>query len=346
MAHEKDFFLENFSLLLRAGMPATEALSTLKEELRRGSMRRTVEAVEEEVISGGTISVALSRGKLLSPRFISLLRVGEETGQFAEQLTLVIAERKKEELFAGKIRSALIYPGFVLAVTFFVGLTVMWYVFPKLSAVFASSGGTLPLTTRAIISIGNFFSLYGTVVVPAALMILAALFFFLFVYSKTRSTGEWLLLHSPISKSVIQEIELARFGYILGTLLRAGIPIPQALESLRDSTSFVLYKRFYQSIMSHIDEGQSLYRSIEAIPHVSTYMPPHIARLLLAGELSGALSDTLLRVSEEYDRKLDTLTQNLSALLEPVIIVVVGLIVAVIALGVISPIYGLVNQIQ
>jgi len=346
MAHEKDFFLENFSLLLRAGMPVTEALGTLKEELRSGGMRRTVAAIEEEIAGGSNVSDAFKKSKLLSARFISLLRIGEETGQFSEQLTLIIAERKKEELLAGKIRSALIYPGFVLAVTFIVGLTVVWYVFPKLSSVFASSGGTLPITTRAIVSIGNFFNAYGVIAVPVGLVVLVILFFFLFIYGKTRSVGEWLLLHVPISKSLIQEIELARFGYILGTLLRAGVPIPQALESLRDSTSFLLYKQFYQTIMSRIDEGQSLYKSIEAVSNASTYVPPHIARLLLAGELSGALSDTLLRVSEEYDRKLDALTENLSALLEPVIIVVVGLIVAVIALGVISPIYGLVNQIH
>lgn len=346
MSVEKDFFLENFSLLLRAAMPVTEALDSLKQEIRSGEMRKTISVIEEEIASGSNISSALDKSALLSKRYIALLRIGEETGRFSDQLALIIASKKKEKLFQGKILNALIYPAFVLGVTFIVSIAVMWYVFPKLIPIFQSAGGTLPITTQAIIAIGNFFTSYGLVAVPAFLILVGIAFFFLFIFHKTRFTGEVLLLHTPVAKTIIQDIELARFGYGMGTLLRAGVPLPQALESMRDSTTFILYTRFYAGVLARIDEGNSLYKSISGYPGYTAYMPSYIARLLLAGELSGSLSDTLIRVSEEYDQKVEGLTQNLSALLEPVIIVTVGLIVAVIALGVISPIYGLANQIQ
>jgi type II secretory pathway component PulF len=346
MASERDFFLENFSLLLRASMPVTEALDSLQQELRSRKMKRIVYSIEEEISAGAPLSAAFEKSGVLSRRFVSLLRIGEQTGRLSEQLALIIAEQKKEASLRSKIRSALIYPGFVLGITGIVGLTVVWYVFPQLTEVFRGTGAKLPPTTRGIIAIGNFFSAYGLIAVPLFFIVLAVLVFFLFIYGKTRQSGEMIMLHTPIVKTIVQEIELARFAYIMGTLLAAGISLPETLQSIQDSTSFVRYKRFYASILSRVVEGNSLYKSITAVRGYSTYMPPHIARLLLAGEMSGTLSETLLQVSGEYDQKVDGLTQNLSALLEPIIIVFVGIVVAVIALSVITPIYGLVNQIH
>jgi type IV pilus assembly protein PilC len=345
MSAEKDFFLENFSLLLRSGMPVTEALGSLKEEIHSSQMRKAVSVIIDEVASGSNISDALEKSKLLPSRFISLMRIGEETGKLSDQLALIITQRKKEKLLKSKIQSALIYPAFVLGITGAVGILVVWYVFPKLATIFAQANGTLPLTTRSIIAIGHFFTAYGIVAVPTALIFFGLIFFFLYIYKKTRHIGESILLHISASKILIQEIELARFGYILGTLVSAGISLPDALISVGDSTSFVLYKRFYARIVENINEGNSLYTSITAYPDYARYIPGHIARLLLAGEMSGSLSESLMRISEEYEQKLNTLTQNLSALLEPAIILIVGIIVAIIALGIISPIYGLVNQI-
>jgi len=346
MSVQKDIFLENLSLLLHAGMPIGEALQSLSEEARGRQMTKTIGKITDEIEAGGSISSALRKSGILSERFVSLLRIGEETGKLSDNLALIVSERKKEQIFRSKIQSALIYPGFVLAVTFVVGILTAWYTFPKLVAVFDNMGGTLPVTTRAIIGAGHFLGAYGAWAVPSFLIIVALLFVMLFFWKRTKIIGEWILLSLPLSKRIAEEIEVARFGYTLGTLLSAGVSFPQAFESLRDATSFIMYKRFYAKVVENITDGNSLYKSIFKVRGYERFVPSHIVRLLDAGERSGSLSATLLTISAAYEQKTDDLTRDLSALLEPAIVLFVGLLVAVVALGIISPIYGLVNQIS
>ena len=179
----------------------------------------------------------------------------------------------------------------------------------------------------------------GTAVVVGALYIL-------FFYKKTRFIGETFLLRFALTRTLVQDIELARFGYVMGSLLHAGITLPQALTSMHDSTSFELYKKFYASLLQDVTEGNSLFKSIEKYPRFSLYIPSYIARLLSAGEMSGSLSDTLLNIGKTYEEKTENMAQNLSVMLEPIIMVVVGVIVGFLAIAIISPIYGLTNQIK
>ena len=346
MAKENDFFLENLSLLMHSALPIREAVATLKEEIHGKKMLKAITIIESEIDSGSKISTALGKSGLLSERFVSLLRLGEETGELEKQLTLVVEEQKKEHRLTAKVRGALIYPAIVITITIFVGVFMMWYVFPRLTSVFASSGNELPLSTRGIIAIGNFFSQYGMVVVPLGTVAAVASIYLLFFYKHTRFIGETMLLHVSISRTLVQDIELARFGYVMGSLLHAGISLPQALTSMQDSTSFQLYKRFYAAVLQDVTEGISLYKSIVKYPGSHTYVPSYIARLVSAGELSGSLADTLLTIGATYEEKTENMAQNLSVLLEPIIMVVVGLIVAFLAIAIISPIYGLTNQIN
>lgn len=346
MHHEREFFLENLSLLLRAGMPVREAVETLREEIRSSSVRAQLDRIGERLDQGENLSAALQANGMLTQRFVSLLRIGEETGQLAEQIRLVVEEQKKEEALRAKVTSALLYPGFVLGAAVIVGTGVLWYAVPKLVSVFESAGGSLPLSTRILISVGHFFSAYGAIAVPSFFAGLALLVYLLFFARLTKVAGERLLMLLPITGSIVREIELTRFGYVLGTLLKAGISVPQALESLEDSTRMVLYKRYYAAVRERVLEGHSLYKSLSDVPGSARFIPPHVARLCSAGERSGALSDTLITVSRTYESKTDRLTGNLSALLEPVIIVGVGLFVALLAVSIIAPIYGLTDQIR
>lgn len=343
---ESDFFLQNLNLLMRSSLPVREAVSTLKEELKSKQMLKAVTIIESEIDAGSKISIALGKSGLLSERYIALLRLGEETGELQKQLALVVEEQKKEKALQGKIRGALIYPGMVLGITILVGIFTMWFIFPKLTSVFSTSGNKLPLSTQIIINIGNFFTSYGIVAVPLGLLVFGVSVYFLFIYKQTRVIGETLLMHFSIAQTIVVDIELSRFGYILGSLLKAGITLPQALLSIQDSTSFVLYRKFYATILQDISEGNSLYKSITKNPHYQLYIPSYIARLISAGELSGSLSETLIDIGAMYETKTDNLAQNLSIMLEPIIIVVVGGIVAFLAIAIISPIYGLTQQIN
>lgn len=346
MAKESDFFLENLSILMRSALPVREAVSTLKEEIHGKKMLRAITVIENEIDAGAKISNALEKSGLLAERYVSLLRLGEETGELQKQMALVVAEQKKEQALHSKIRGALIYPGVILVVAIFVGVFTMWYIFPKLTSVFAQSGGQLPFTTRVIIGIGDFLTNWGVIAVPLTTTLVAAIIYYGFIYKKTRAVGETLLLRISATRTVIEDIELARFGYVMGSLLHAGISLPQALLSMQDSTSFVLYKKFYAQLYQQVTEGSSLYKAISSYPNFQRFIPSYLARLISAGEMSGSLSDTLTEIGAMFEVKTDNLAQNLSVLLEPIIIVVVGVIVAFLAIAIISPIYGLTTQIK
>ena len=146
MSKENDFFLENLSMLMHSALPVREAVATLKDEIHGKQMLKAITIIESEIDAGSKISTALGKSGLLSERFVSLLRLGEETGELEKQLTLVVEEQKKEHRLQSKVRGALIYPAIVMTVTIFVGIFVMWYVFPRLTSVFSSSGNKLGIS--------------------------------------------------------------------------------------------------------------------------------------------------------------------------------------------------------
>ncbi len=346
MSKEYDFFLESLSMLMRSSLPLREAVATLKEEIRNKKLLKAITVIETELDGGSKMSVALQKSRLLPDRFVSILRLGEETGELQKQLALVVAEQKKEKALHSKIRGALIYPGIIVTVVFLVGIFTMWFIFPRITAVFVSAGGQLPFTTRVIIAIGNFFTSYGVVVVPLGLTVIAGGIYLLFIYPKTRASGETMLMQFSMSRAIVEDIELARFGYVMGAMLKAGISVPQALVSVRDSTSFVLYKRFYGRLLQDVTEGNSLFKSISGQKGFEKFVPSYIARLISAGEKSGALAETLTDIGGMFEEKTDSLAQNLSVILEPVILLVVGVMVGFLAIAIIAPIYGLTSQIK
>lgn len=346
MAKETDFFLENLSILMRSALPVREAVGTLKEEVRSRRMLRAIGVIEKEIEAGSKVSTALQKSGLLSERYIALLRLGEETGELQKQMALIVETQKKERALISKVRGALIYPGVVLTLTIFVGIFMMWYIFPKLTAIFMQGNGQLPVTTRMIIATGDFLTHWGLIAVPLGTAAVAAFIYFVFLYKHTRWIGETVLMRVPVTRSIVEDIELARFGYVVGSLLHAGISLPQALVSMQESTTFVLYKRFYANLHRQVTEGSSFYKAIMSYPGHQRFIPSYLARLISAGEMSGSLSETLSDIGDMFETKTQNLAQNLSVLLEPLIITIVGIAVAFLAVAVISPIYGLTTQIN
>jgi type IV pilus assembly protein PilC len=346
MAKESDFFLENLAILMRSALPVREAVSTLKEEIKSRKMLRAITTIENEIEGGSKISTALAKSGLLAARFVTLLRLGEETGELQKQMALVVEEQKKERALHAKIRGALVYPGVVFTIAIFVGIFSMWYIFPKLTSVFSQGGGKLPFTTQMILAIGTFLTNYGIIVVPLGTLIAATVLYLLFFYRHTRAVGETMLLSFSPTRAIVQDMELARFGYVMGSLLHAGISLPQALLSMQESTTFVLYQKFYAELYRKVTEGSALHKAMTSTKGFERFIPSYMARLIGAGEGSGSLSDTLTEIGAMFEVKADNLAQNLSTLLEPIIIVGVGLMVGFLAISIISPIYALTNQIN
>ncbi len=343
---ERDYFLDNLSMLLESGSDPLSSLYSIRKELRNPKMSTLVTEMEDDLSGGMTISDAFEKSTLFSTREIALLRIGEESGKVTDTLNFLAKQEEKERQFTAKIRSASLYPVFVLCATFVVGLSVAWFILPKLSLVFDQLHLVLPLPTRILIASGKFLQNWGLIAVPLFFCLMIALSYFIFFFHRTKFIGQILMLHTPGIKRLIQEAEVARFGNMLGTLLRAGVPIIVAFESLTDATTIFAYKRFYTHLGEKVLEGLTFQAAFSSYPESKKLIPPAAQHMICAGADSGRLSNTLISIGERYEAKVEITTQNLSTLLEPALIILVWLGVVTTAFAIITPIYGLLGGIH
>ena len=343
LGRERDYFVENLSMLISGGMPIMSALTAIGEEMRSRRMKNVIATIQSDIESGSPLWRTLSATNLFPDHAVSLIRLGEESGKLTEKLTVVAIEQEKERVFKSKLRSAMMYPLFVLSLTAIIGVGIAWFILPKLAVVFAQLKIPLPLVTKVLIGSGTFLGRYGASVVPAAIFILAAVFFFVFSFSKTKFIGQFILFSSPGIKRLIKEVEVARFGYLLGTLLEAGLPITSALDSLASATEIAPYRALYRHLSDSVRDGNSIQKSFASFPRINRLVPAPMQQLIVAGERSGTLSGTLLKIGQMFEGKADTSTKNLTVILEPILLVVVWVGVVAVALAVILPIYSLIG---
>jgi type IV pilus assembly protein PilC len=343
LSSDRDYFLENLSMLVAAGMPIVDTLDAINKEVRSSRMKQIISLIREDIESGSTIWNAFEKTGLFPEHSISLIRLGESSGKLMENLKVISTEQQKNREFKSKIRSAVMYPVFVMSLTAIIGVGISWFILPKLSTVFIQMKIELPLITRMLIGAGNFLGLYGHIVIPSLIALLLIIFFFIFVFAKTKFIGQYLILHIPGVSSLMREVEIARFGYLLGTLLKAGLPITQALDSLANSSEIFQYKKFYTHIRTSVEDGNSLQKSFSTYVGSEKLIPIPIQHLILVGEQSGSLADSFIRIGETFESKADLSTKNLAVILEPVLLIIVWLGVVAVALAVILPIYSLIG---
>lgn len=346
LGKERDHFIENLSMLVLSGMAITSALSSITKETRSPRMKEILEGVLLDIESGSPVWKAFDKTGLFKGYTISLIRLGEESGKFAENLRVVALEEEKEREFKSKVKSALMYPAFVLVLTAVVGIGISWFILPKLAKIFTDLKLALPLITKVLLGFGLFLSEHGVIVVPLGILILAFIFYIIFMFPKTKFLGEIVMFSIPGIKGLLMEVEVARFGYLLGTLLEAGLPVTKAIDSLASASEVIRYKAFYLYLRDSVDMGNSFQKSFTAYKKINDLIPQPMQQLTISGEQSGNLNKTLLKIGQMYEIKSDTTTKNLTIIMEPILLVIVWAGVVSVAFAVILPIYSLVGGIH
>lgn len=341
---EREYFVENLSLLTSSGMGVGQAIAAIQKEIKSREMRKILEVMKDDVESGSPLWRALGKTGIFPQHTVSLLRIGEESGKLVQNLKVVGAQEEKERVFRGQLQAAMLYPLFVLSFTVIIGVGVAWFILPKLSGVFLSLKIELPFFTKVLLALGQLLAGNGLVIIPIFLASVAIIIYLMFFFPKTRFVGLNLLCLTPGLKRLIQELEVARFSYLLGTLLEAGIPVTQALESLQSASIFPYYQGLYRHLQESLDEGFSFQQSFVSRKSSNRFIPAPVQQLIVAGEQSGTLTEILMKISAAYEEKTSTTTKNLTVILEPLLLVIVWLGVLGVALAVILPIYGLIGR--
>ena len=343
---KREYFSENLALLLKSAVPVGEALESLGQSTNDKALKKALDDMRADVEAGQNLADTLERSGLVSAQTLALVRLGEHSGHLVENLQLAAQQEEKRYIFAAKVRSALIYPAFVLTLTVVVALGVAWFLLPKLAQTFSQLDAKLPLISRYVINIGTFLKLHGKVVVPIGVIVVFVAGYMLFVAPRTRHIGRQLLFMLPGIGRLLKEVEIAQLGYLLGTLLNAGLPVTQAVLLLAGATSSPQYQAFYNYLAQSLDDGYSIKDSFARYKHSAKLVPHPVQQMMVAGERSGSLPDVLMTIGRTYEQKADVTTANLEAIIEPVLLVVVWIGVMIVAVAVVVPIYSLVGGLH
>lgn len=342
-AKEREYFSANLAMLLKAGVPVGEALESLQETSEARSMKKVLQKIAADVDQGIPLVKALDHSNLVSRQTLTLIEIGEQSGNLVENLLLGAEQEQKQRLFRSKLRSAMIYPGFVLSLTVIVGLGIAWFLLPKLAETFSQLNVPLPPLSQALIGFGIFLRDNGIWAVPAILGGFVLLGFIIATVPLLKQLSLRLVLHIPGIGRLAHELEIARFGYMLSTLLNAGLSITRSLELLEKATSSPPYQTFYRYLGKSLKNGESFKQSFKKYKHINRLLPANARQVIVAGERSGSLSTTLGLVGSTYDAKVEATTKNFEVIIEPVLLVIVWLGVMLVAVAVITPIYSLIG---
>lgn len=330
---ERNVFFRQLANLIDSGMIITRALRTLVDQTENPKLSEVVESLRAEVQKGATFADALERHpRLFPPLYVSLVRAGETGGMLEEVLWRIVTFGEQEEELRGKAVSAMVYPAFLSIVGSAAIFILISFVFPKFTAIFEEFGAELPTITLAVMAICDFMGAYWWAVLGG--VGLGGYGFRQFARTeKGRNSIDGFLLRVPALSAVIQKYEMAKFARTLGTLLDNGVPVLTALRITSETVTNRTIRAEVANIHKGVTEGESISESLTECPH----FPPMVVSMFAVGEESGRIGAVAKRVADAYDVEVDRAVKALTALFEPLLVVIMGVIVGFLVIAMLLP---------
>jgi type IV pilus assembly protein PilC len=341
---EQMLFAKRLSFMVKGGVPLVESLHLIRRQTKSKGRGLIYDSIIRDVSSGQYLSTSLNKFKNLFGDFtINLIRVGENSGVLSQNLAYLADELQKHSELKRKIRGALVYPVFITVVTLLVTSLLTVFIFPKIMPIFISLNVPLPLSTRVLLATSVYLQQWGILTLFLVVGMVAA---FLFIRTRLESLHYWtdvLLLKLPIAGKMARAYNLANACRTLGLLLKSGISLNESLGITAETTKNRVYRHAMHELGEEVIKGNKLSSGLEKYPKLFPDMMPH---MILIGESTGNLASSLLYLSELYEGEVESLTKGLSSSIEPVLMVIMGLLVGLIAVSVITPIYEVTQHLQ
>lgn len=334
---DKVVFMRQMATMVSAGLPLTRALEIMEQQIENPSFKKTISDVKSSVESGVTLADSFRRsGEVFDDISLNLIEAGESSGNLDVILTRLAVELEESKKLSDKLRGALIYPIIILVVIIVVVLMLMFVLVPSMAEIYSEFGAELPAITQFLINLSNFTLSYWW----AVLLVIAVLVIGGKAYLDTpggKRNSDKIVLKIPIMGTIVSKMQLAQFTRILALLLGSGLSIIRALELTAQSLSNDMFKEVIMQSKGEVEKGGSL-----AIPIArSEYFPLLVSSMIAVGEETGELDTVLNKVSEYYKDEVDVATSNMSTVLEPVFLIIMGVMIAFIALAVYTPMFQL-----
>lgn len=333
-------FTRQLAIMLNAGLTLVDCFAILEKQITKEGMIAVVQSIQKDVLSGNTFSKALQKYPQHFPNiYIALVKSGEVSGKMSDILLKLADNLEKQREFQGKIKGALTYPIVVLVGMISIMFIMITFVIPKLLTLYESFDIELPLPTRILIALSSFMQSYWLLIIIAVF----AGIYFLRNFLKTRAGKkkfDTIILHIPLIQKVIRVAALVTSTRILSILIQAGVPILQSLDIIVDVTTNSVYKDSFIRVRAKIEKGSGLGKSLED----EQIFPPIFVQMTTVGEKTGHLDETLTHLSRYFENEAEMAIRAVTVLIEPLILVVLGVGVGFVVIAVITPIFNLTSS--
>lgn len=337
------FFAEHLSLMIKGGIPIAEALDILKKESKSWFLKRALNDISKRILEGESLYKSLARHpRIFNKFFQSIVRGGEEGGTLEENLKYLASSLRSEYSLRRKISGALIYPIIIIIVALIVVFIVTFFIFPKLLKLFRALEVPLPLPTKILLGLGDLLQRYWLFI-----LIIVFLYFLLMRLFKTIKFTKFFIdkrnLSIPLFGRIEKNRNLAEFSRTFSTLLRSGVPILESLDICLETLQNEVYKSKLLNVRSDVERGMKISQGLKRFPSL---FPLIFCQMVLIGEKTGTLEESFLYLTEFYEEEVNSALKNLSTVMEPFLLVLVGFFVAFVALSIITPIYQITSGLR
>lgn len=335
-------FTRQFATMIGAGLPMVQCLEILSKQMEAPEFRKIINEIKDAVSSGSTLSEAMKKhNKVFDDLYVNMVEAGEMGGALDTILVRLANYREKADALTRKIKGALVYPAVVSIVATGVTIAMLTFIVPIFAKMFENLGAELPAPTQMVLAISGLIQSYFLVGVALVIAVIVGLKLML-RNDDGRFYFDRFMLRSPVFGNLIRKAAVARFTRTLGTLIQSGVTILDALEiTAKTAGNMVLQRAIKKSVLS-IAEGDTITNPLKD----SGVFPPMVIQMIGVGEKTGGLDDMLSKIADFYDEEVDAAVSALTSLIEPIIIVVMGVVIGGILIAMYLPMFDIIGQIQ
>ena len=336
-------FTRQFSTMIDAGLPLVQGLDILSEQVESKTLAKTLTTVKANVESGSTYADALRKHpRIFTELYVNMVAAGEAGGILDTILNRLAAYIEKAMKLKKKVKGAMIYPAVVTTIAVGVIAVIMIFVIPTFSKMFAQFGGTLPAPTRLVIAMSQFIAGIGGLIVLGAIIAIVVSIIQIRRTEKGKKTIDAILLKLPIFGNILRKVAVAKFTRTLGTLVSSGVPILDGLEITAKTAGNKVIEYSVMEVRRAVAEGKTLEEPLSK----AKVFPPMVTHMIAVGESTGALDAMLSKIADFYDDEVDNAVSNLTAMMEPLLMVFLGTAVGFIVISMYLPIFKLITLIK
>ena len=335
-------FSRQFATMINSGLPILRALSILADQTENKLLGETLNETRMDVEQGASLSGAMAKHpKVFNDLYVSMVKSGETGGSLDTTLLSLASMLEREVHLRGKIKSAMTYPIAVIVLVLLIMSAMLFFVVPQFEGIYSQLGGTLPLPTRALLFASQMAKKFWW-------MIIAGVFVFRFFFRRWKKTDKGrdaidrLKLRVPVFGSLFHKTALSRFSSTLAMLLRAGVPILQALDIVVDTVNNRVIARAVTDVQTSVREGESIAKPLGR----HEVFPPMVVQMIAVGEETGQVDTMLEKVAQFYDQEVEAAVDALTSLIEPILIAIIGGCVGAAVVALYMPMFGIIKQIK